>query len=68
MESIGTRCQVDIFRLTSFGCPAFNCLAFCLVALVNLDLSPCDFFSTKVDLTESNGFGTIIVFIRYCNS
>ena len=68
MEGISTWCQVEIFRLTSFWSPAFYGCAFCLVALVDLDLSTCDFCSTKVNFTESNGFWTIIVFIRYCNS
>ena len=68
MEGVSTWCQVQFFRLTSFRCPAFYCLAFCLVALVDLDLSTCDFCTTKVNFTESNGFWTVIVFIRYCNS
>ena len=68
MEGVSTWSQVQFFRLTSFRCPAFYCLAFCLVALVDLDLSSCDFCTTKVYFTESNRFGTIIVFIRYCNS
>ena len=68
MEGVSARCQVDILRLTSFRSPAFYGCTFCLVALVDLDLSSCDFCTTKVNFTESNGFGTIIVFIRYCNS
>ena len=68
MESISTWSQVQFFGLTSFRCPAFYWIAFCLIALVDLDLSSCDFCTTKVNFTESNGFGTIIVFIRYCNS
>ena len=63
MESISTWCQVQVFRLTSFRCPAFYCLTFCLVALVDLDLSTCDFCTTKVNFTESNGFWTSILFI-----
>ena len=65
MEGVDTRCQVDVLRLVSFRCPAFYWIAFCLIALVDLDLSSCDFCTTKVNFTESNGFGTIIVFIRY---
>ena len=68
MEGVSTWRQVEIFRLTSFWSPAFYGCAFCLIALEDLDLSTCDFCSTKVNFTESNGFWTIIVFIRYCNS
>ena len=68
MEGVSTWGQAQFFRLTSFWCPAFYGCAFCLIALVDLDLSACDFCSTKANFTESNGFWTIIVFIRYCNS
>ena len=56
MEGVCTWCQVQFFRLTSFGCPAFYSLTFCLVAFEDLDLRSCDFFSTKVNFTESNRF------------
>ncbi|KXT74415.1 hypothetical protein SGODD07_00212 [Streptococcus gordonii] len=65
MEGVSTWCQVQFFRLTCFRCPVFYCISFCLIALVNLDLSARDFFSTKVYFTESNSFGTVIVFIGY---
>ena len=66
MEGVSTWCQVQFFRLTSFRCPAFYSLTFCLVAFEDLDLSSCDFFSTKADLTEGNLTWKIVVFIGYC--
>ena len=65
MEGISTWCQVDVLRLTCFGCPAFNCISFGFIALVDLNLSTSDFCTTEVDLTESNGFKTIVLFIGY---
>ena len=65
MESIITRCQVDVLRLISLGCPAFDCLAFCLVALVDLDLSSCNLSTAEVDLTEGHLTWKIVVLIGY---
>ena len=67
MEGVGTRCQVDFLRLTSFGCPAFYGCSFCLVAFKDLDLCTCDFSTAEINFTESNSLGTVIVFIRYSN-
>ena len=65
MEGVSTWCQVEIFRLTSIRCPAFYSLAFCLIAFEDLDLSSCDFFSTKANLAEGNLTWKIIIFIGY---
>ena len=65
MEGVGARCQVEIFRLTSFWCPVFYCISFCFLALIDLDLSSCDFFSTKANLAEGNLTWKIIIFIGY---
>ena len=63
MKSVNTRLQIDFFRLISFRSPAFNSLTLRFVALENLNLSTCDFCSTKVDLTEGNGFRTIVLLV-----
>ena len=68
MESVSTWSQVDVLRLVSFGCPAFDWIAFCLLALVDLDLSTGDFCTSKVDLTESYLTWKIIILIGHCNS
>ena len=63
MEGVSTWCQVDVLRLTSFGCPAFNCISFSFLAFVDFNLSSGDFFSTEVDLTESHLARKIIILI-----
>ena len=68
MEGVSARRQVDILRLISLGCPAFYCLAFSFIALVDLDLSTGDFCTSKVDLTESYLTWKIIILIGHCNS
>ena len=68
MEGVSTWCQVEIFRLTSFRCPAFYGCAFCLVALVDLDLSSGNLSTAEVDLTESHLTWKIVVLIGHCNS
>ncbi len=55
-------------KLRSLGLPAsdvqlFYWIAFCLIAFEDLDLSSCDFCTTKVNLTEGNWFWTSILFI-----
>ena len=65
MKSISTRCQIDFLRLISFRSPAFYCCTFSFLALVDLNLSTSNFCTAEVDLTESNGFKTIVLFIGY---
>ena len=65
MESISTRCQIDVLRLISLGSPAFYCVPFGFIALVDLDFSTSNLSTTEVDLAESNGFQTIVLFIGY---
>ena len=63
MEGVNTRLQIDFFRLISFGSPAFDCLTLRFVAFENLNLSTSNLSTAEVDLTEGNGFRTIILLV-----
>ena len=63
MEGVNTRLQIDCFRLISFGSPAFYCLTLRFVAFENLNLSASNLSTAQVDLTEGNGFRTIVLLV-----
>ena len=44
--------QIQVFQTYQLRSPAFYGCAFCLIALVDLDLSACDFCSTRLTLLK----------------